>query len=180
MKTARFFARIALPLLVICTAVALLLAGVDMLTRDIISENSRLEKENAIRALYPSLTDFSEREFAALPEGVNTVYLVYEGTRVSGNAVDLTVTGFGGDLNMMVAITPDGKVGGVRVISHGETPGFGSRATAAEYLAQYIGLSGKLTLGEEIDAISGATVSSRAVLAGVNLALSLELGGDAS
>ena len=51
-----------------------------------------------------------------------------------------------------------------------ETPGLGSRVNDANYLSQYNGTGGKLALGSDIDAISGATISSRSVLAGVNRA----------
>lgn len=176
-KQISFYARIALPLLAICMIVAALLSAVNMLTRDIIAANAAEEKRAAVEALYPSFATLTEE--TSDTEGVNTVYTVLEADgEILGYAVDLTVVGFGGDLNMMVAIRPDGCVGGVRVVSHAETPGFGSRAALPEHLAQYIGLGGSLMLGQDVDAVSGATVSSRAVHAGVNLALSLELGGD--
>ena len=178
MKKLKYLARIALPLLFICASVALLLGGVNLFTRERIAENMRLEKEAAVRALFPQMTAMEKRDMATLPEGVSAVYRVYEGTRVSGNAVDLTVLGFGGELNLIVSVTADGTVGGVRAVSHSETPGFGSRALLPDFLAQYVGLSGELQLGRDLDGITGATVSSRAVTAGVNLALSLGLGGE--
>jgi electron transport complex protein RnfG len=62
---------------------------------------------------------------------------------------------------------------GVEIISLSETPGLGSRVDDAEYLAQYSGMSVNKVpaLGEDVDAISGATISSRAVLSGVQKAL---------
>ena len=58
-------------------------------------------------------------------------------------------------------------------MSLSETPGLGSRVQEAAYLDQYKGQSGTLTLGEDVDAIAGATVSSRAVLNGVNRAVEI-------
>jgi len=71
----------------------------------------------------------------------------------------------------MVGVNADGSVQGVEIISHSETPGFGAKADDPDYLGQYRGQSGKLTLGRDVEAISGATISSRAILGGVNQAL---------
>jgi electron transport complex protein RnfG len=77
---------------------------------------------------------------------------------------------------MMVATQPSGEMLGVKIVSMSETPGLGSRVGADEHLSQYqgdfwYGHDKDLTLGEDIDAISGATISSRAVNEGVNRAL---------
>ncbi|MCI8388536.1 MAG: FMN-binding protein, partial [Clostridiales bacterium] len=64
-----------------------------------------------------------------------------------------------------------GQLAGIKIVSHAETPGLGSRVNDNEYLSQYNGLSGKLTISKDVDAISGSTISSKAVLAGVNSAL---------
>ena len=69
---------------------------------------------------------------------------------------------------------------GVRVVSHSETPGLGSRAMISDYLDNFIGVGESLTVGEDLDAVSGATISSKAVVSGINLALSLGLGGVAA
>ena len=178
MKRASYYIRIAGSLLLICMVTALLLAAVNLLTRDVIAENARREKEEAIALLYPSFVRMEELPVLGEAEGVHTVYAVYEESGMAGYVVDLETTGFGGPINMMVGISPEGVVSGVRVVSHSETPGFGSRAAEQAYLAAYTGKGGELVLGADIDAVSGATISSRAILAGVNLALSLGLGGE--
>lgn len=176
MKNASYYIRITCSLLAICAVVALLLATVNIFTRDIIAANAQKEREQAVTDIYPSMTVMKEQENDWL-DGVNTVYAVYENDVWIGYAVDLNSRGFGGDINMIVGIGADGAVTGVRVISHSETPGLGSKATVADYLKNYIGVGEQLTIKEDIDAVSGATISSKAVLAGVNLALSLGLGG---
>lgn len=60
---------------------------------------------------------------------------------------------------------------GVEIVSLSETPGLGARVNNAEYLRQYVGKGSGLTIGKEISAISGATISSKAVLTGVNTAV---------
>ena len=70
----------------------------------------------------------------------------------------------------MVGYLSDGTIRSVAVVSHSETPGLGDKITKDDYRSQYAGKSGTLTLGEDIDAISGATYSSRYVMEGVNKA----------
>ena len=87
--------------------------------------------------------------------------------------------GFGGDMTLMVGYDGARTILGVSIVSHSETPGLGARVkTEAGYLDQYVGKSGEVVLNKngvadgenDVDAISGATISSRAVLTGVNRA----------
>ncbi|MFR2465176.1 MAG: FMN-binding protein, partial [Clostridia bacterium] len=96
-----------------------------------------------------------------------------------GVAMKVMGTGYGGDMEMAVGIDADGNVTGVSIISHGETPGLGAKATEADFIDQYSGKNAKETLTvvkgdaaeNEISAISGATITSRGVTEGVNEAL---------
>ena len=176
MKDMKHYLKVALSLLLICTVVAGMLAAVNALTVDIIAANAQKERERAVGELFSDMTSMKDTQGEWL-EGVNTVYAVYQHDAWIGYAVDLNTRGFGGDINMIVGLGTDGTVCGVRVISHGETPGLGSRATLASYLDNFIGVGEQLTVKEDVDAISGATISSKAVVNGINLALSLGLGG---
>lgn len=176
MSNMKYYFRVAASLLLICTVVSVLLAVVNGVTVDIIAVNEQKAKEDAIRNIYPALATMqtAEGEWA---EGVNAVYTVYgEGETLIGYAVDLNSAGFGGDINMMVGIDAAGTVVGTRVISHSETPGLGSKATVDGHLAKYDGKNGEIP--EKLDAVTGATISSKAIIAGINLALSLDLGGE--
>ena len=176
MKDMKYYLKVTLSLLLICTVVAGLLAVVNSLTADRIAENAQRRREQAVSAIFSDMT-LMQNTNVSWPEGVDTVYSIYRSYACIGFAVDLTVRGFGGDINMIVGIGPDGTVRGVRVISHAETPGLGSRATLSDYLDNFIGVGERLTIKEDVDAISGATISSKAVVDGINLALSLRLGG---
>ena len=169
----KYYLRITLPLLTICTVVAVLLAAVNIATRDTIARNAQREKEAAIASLYPDFSAVTEDK-RAYPAGVHTVYRVCDGDRQLGYAVSLESRGFGGMVQMMIGITQTGTVSGIRVLSHSETPGLGSRALEQGYLASFHGLAA----GGTVDGISGATFSSKAVKNGVALALSLGLGGE--
>ena len=91
-------------------------------------------------------------------------------------AVKVLPGGFGGNITMMVGIR-NGQLTGISVISHAETPGLGAVAAAQNakgeaFRSQFVGQSGTLTVGDQIDAISSATITSNAVVTGVNAALS--------
>lgn len=155
--------RIGLPLFVICAAVALIVSFVHAMTADVIAEAADRQKREAIVRI------FGEAEITEgdpLP-GADAFFSVGD----MGWCVNLTVGGFGGDIALMVGVNTDGSVRGVEIISHSETPGFGAKADDPDYLGQYSGKTGKFALGREVDAISGATISSRAILGGVNQAL---------
>ena len=93
----------------------------------------------------------------------------------------VTVTdkeGYGGDIQITVGVTKDGTVSGVSILSISETAGLGMRATEAKFQKQYVGkntdkfyVSKDGGEGEPIDAISGATITSRAFTGAVNTAI---------
>lgn len=155
--------RIGMPLFVICAAVALIVSFVHTITADVIAQAAAQQKREAIVRI------FGEAEITELDPlaGTDAFFSVGE----LGWCVNLSAGGFGGDIALMVGVNADGSVQGVEIISHSETPGFGAKADDPDYLGQYRGLTGKLTLGRDVEAISGATISSRAVLGGVNQAL---------
>ena len=163
---------IGLRLLLICAVVAGIVSLVYSVTKPKAEENLRATKSAAIAEIFGT-NDLTFEE-SATDAGFYTVHYG-EGHTAIGYCVESTSGGFGGDLTLMVGFDPDGTIKGVSVVSHSETPGLGARVkTDADYLTQYNGKSGKLTLkkdgGNDVDAISGATISSRAVLTAVNAA----------
>ena len=161
---------IGLKLLVICAAVAAVVAGVYFLTEDRCEENIRLQKREAILEIFAGQqVEYSEK---AIEDCV--LYTVTSDGATVGYCVEVASPGFGGDVSLMVGYLADGTVKSVSVVSHSETPGLGSVVCEEAYLEQYgAGLSGVLTLGEDVDAKAGATVTSRAILSGVNRATEL-------
>ena len=166
----KFILGIALKLLIISAVTALLLAGVNALTAPRIAENNELEKKNALAAIFPSSDDCQLTDISA--DGVELVYLVLKDGDLLGYAASVSTMGFGGEIELMVGVTAEGTVKGIKVVSHSETPGLGSRVDDEGYLSQYAGLGGNLSIGSDVDAITGSTISSKAVLRGGNAALS--------
>ncbi len=158
--------KITLPLSIICIAVALMLAVVNALTADTIAANNAREKEAAILSIFP---DGDGTELNYSPDGTE-VYRVKDGESVIGYCVSVAENGFGGAVNMMVGVDTAGSVCGVKIVSLSETPGIGTKVKSDGFLATFQG-NQLFVIGENFDGISGATVSSKAVVRGVNRAL---------
>ena len=134
--------------------------------------SSRIRRKKSTKGLTQRLTKL---EVQPDQKAVLEVYRAENG----GVAMKVMGTGYGGDMEMAVGIDADGNVTGVSIISHGETPGLGAKATEADFIDQYSGKNAKETLTvvkgdaaeNEISAISGATITSRGVTEGVNEAL---------
>ncbi len=163
---------IGLKLLLVCAVVAAVVSGVYLLTDARYRSNIRLQKEKAIREIFDPEGSLAAMRVQELPfDGEETAYAVYDGDRLVGYCVETVSSGFGGDMALTVGFHTDGSIKGVSIVSMSETPGLGSRVGEDNYLDSYIGKSGSLAFGEGVDAISGATISSRAVLNGVNRAV---------
>lgn len=167
-----FVLRLALTLLIICTVVAALLAAVNSYTAPIIAKQKEEKTRQAIEAVLPGGGEEVEFE-----DDTGMVTALYASD--SGWAVQVTANGFGGAIDMMVGIDKAGKVIGVSIISHAETPSLGAvaaenNAAGEAFRSRFAGLSGTLAVSKDggtVDAISGATITSRAVVDGVNAAL---------
>ncbi len=163
--------RISGVLCIICAAVALVLSLVNILTADRIAANEENEKRKAIVALFGSDSIVYE-PIESVSANVNEILTVKDGEEHLGYSVSASPAGFGGGVNIMVGIGVDGVVMGVRIVSHSETPGLGSRVQNDSFLNQFNGKEGSLASGQDYDIISGSTISSQAVAKGVSDALS--------
>ena len=163
--------RLTVTLLAICAVVAAVLAGVNMITKDRIAEIQVQKTENAIQEVLPDAHDLQQLPLSGDAGIVQAVYAAGKSF-----AVQVAPGGFDGEVTMMVGIS-NGAVTGISVISHTETPGLGAVAAAQNakgeaFRGQFVGQSGTLAVGDQIDAMSGATITSNAVVTGVNAALS--------
>lgn len=174
-STFRYVLRLAGTLLLITSVVAALLAWVNSITADRIAQTKAQKTTNAIAAVLPDADTAAALD--SFPDNTGLITAVYASG--AGYALQVEPTGFGGTITMMVGVDKDDRVLGVSVISHTETAGLGAVAGAetAKGLAfrdQYTGMTGTLAVtkdGGAVDAISGATITSRAVTQGVNAAL---------
>lgn len=162
---------IALKLMLISALTALLLSAVNALTAPTITANSEAQRKEAILSIFSDADEIAVSDI--ITQDVDSIYIAYKGDKVLGYAASVSPNGFGGELDIMVGISSEGSVAGIKLVSHSETPGLGSRVGSSSFLEQYYGLSGSISLGDDVDAITGSTISSKAVTSGVNSALSV-------
>ena len=171
-STVMYVLRLALTLLAITAVVAAALAGVNSITAPAIAELNARKTQDAIQLVLPG----GGEAMADFP-AVDLVSKVYEGE--NGYAVEVTPGGFDNTITMMVGVDTQGKVLGISIIKHTETAGLGAVSAAStpageNFRGQFVGASGSVSVtkdGGTMDAITGATITSRAVCAGVNAAL---------
>lgn len=164
-------------LVAICLVVTGLLAFVNSITAPIIEENSIKAANEARAELLPAADTFTafDGELAVVEEGKIFATECYIADNGSGMVVTVKTKSFGGLLTEMIGLDSKGKITGVKVTAHGDTPGLGTKAHDAGYLQQYVGLTEATDVTAKGDAnvthVSGATISSNAVHAGVYAAL---------
>jgi len=171
MKNVLYILRLTVTLLLICALVAGVLAGVNAITKDKIAAIQAQKTLDAIAEVLPGVEGLEQMTLSGDTGIVKSAYVSDE-----GYAVEVAPIGFDGEVTLMVGITSGGEVTGISVISHTETPGLGAVAAAKNqrgeaFRNQFIGAAGELAVGENVDAISGATITSKAVTEGVNAAL---------
>ena len=170
-STVMYVLRLALTLLIITAVVAALLAGVNSITAPAIAELNAQKTQEAIELVLPGGGDAVDFPETAL---VSKVY-----ASENGYAVEVTPGGFDNTITMMVGVDKAGSVLGISIISHTETAGLGAVAAAGTpageaFRNEFVGASGSVSVtkdGGEVDSITGATITSRAVCVGVNAAL---------
>ena len=166
--------RLAGTLFLIAALVALALAGVNSVTAPAIEKLNAQKTQDAIAAVLPGGFDTEVTDFA---DATGIVSKVYQGA--NGYAVEVGPGGFDNTITMMVGIDNEGKVLGISVVSHTETAGLGAVADAdtpkgIAFREQFVGAAGSVAVSKDggtMDAITGATITSRAICVGVNAAL---------
>ena len=184
-------------LMAITLIAGIALGGVNLLTRDII-EQHRIEANAAsYKVVLPEAENFSLsdagsafiKEYGKEVYGNGTYGRVYineafegmKGGEVIGYALNVsTMDGFDGEITISIGIAKDGTITGISFTEINETPGMGMRCAEPEWMAQFAGVntdsfvllkSGGSSQPGEIDSVSGASISSGAVVNAVNAAI---------
>ena len=185
----KYLFKLAGILMVICAIVAALLGVVNGVTADKIAALQAEKLQQSLQVVFPG-AEFTEVDvtddlvtLAASPDAESGLAAIYAAS-TGGYALEVKPTGFGGSIDMIVGIDGDGNVTGISVISHTETAGIGTKIVADKpnkngvgVLTQFVGRgAGEGNLftvnsgSNEVDAISGATVTTKAITRGVNAA----------
>jgi Na+-translocating ferredoxin:NAD+ oxidoreductase subunit G len=187
-KTESTFRNMALSLTLISLGASACLGFVYELTKKPIALSSLNKKLEAIRQVVPDFTNNPDNEMYRLPTGEGDSLDIYPAKKdgeVIGYAVSTyTKTGFSGNINLMAGFKPDGTIINITVLEQKETPGLGTKMTEPEFKDQFNEMNPadfKLKVkkdGGPVDAITAATISSRAFCDAVQRAYNtLQKGG---
>lgn len=163
----------ALVLFLISVIVTAALAGTNALTKGTIAELAAQAEAEAMSRVIEA--DTFEPAKCADGDQAFTYNIAKSGDETVGYVFVTASSGYGGDVSVMTAVDTEGVILAIEVLSVAdETPGLGANAGKSEWWAQFAGKSGELAVskdGGEIDALTGATITSRAVTDAVNTAL---------
>lgn len=170
----------------------LVLGGVYQLTKEPIAEQKRLKKEMACKEVYADAASFAEAADFDTESAAAVLAVEYPGQDIdevmeamdeTGNVLGyvLTVTtheGYGGDIQFTMGVTKEGLLNGISLLTITETAGLGMRADevlkpqfAGKSVEKYESVKTGAAAENQIDAISGATITTDALVNGVNAGL---------
>lgn len=165
-------------MLTIAVASAASIGYVYQKTAEPIAVAKKQKTLNAIKELVGNFDNNPFDEKTDLSDGENELYPAREDGIITAVAVKSSSNnGFGGKIELITGILTDGTLAGCKIIEQNETPGLGSKVTESKFSNQFVGLNtftDKIDLnkdGGEIDAVTGATISSRAVVEAVKKAV---------
>ncbi|WP_369018721.1 RnfABCDGE type electron transport complex subunit G [Thermatribacter velox] len=165
--------KVASVLALVCVIAAVSLAAVNEVTQKEILRRAQEELKEALGAVFPSADTFQKIE-VTLPEepeskdfSILELYQAFSGDKEVGHVFKVESSGYGGPILLLIGIsTVDNTITGIQVLEHQETPGLGSNIAEPEFLGQFVGKSidDPFKLNQDVKAITGATISSRAMV----------------
>ena len=182
MKSIKEYIVPTVTLFIICLVATLLLGVTNSVTAPIIADLAVETEKKSRQIVFADASSFGEAEI--LEDGTSVVAALDESGNVIGHVVVNVAKGYGGDMSVMTGVDADGKVTGINVLSHSETAGLGAKATEDSFRDRFVGLIQGITVSKDkagdnsIDAITGATITSRAVVEAVNAAIEAAGGAD--
>ena len=184
----------ALTLITLVAGVAL--GAVHGITKDPIARQEALTKEAAYKEVFADAESYETVEMTDELAGqlrssldsegykAQSIDEVVDAVDASGNSLGYVITvitseGYGGDIKFSMGIQADGTMNGISILSISETAGLGMRANTDEFKSQFVGKNtdqivytkNGASADNEIDALSGATVTTNAMTNGVNAGL---------
>ena len=164
---------VMLPLAAIVAACVLLL-GLSAALQGVGSARAQSEHLRIMRTILPGSESFVVEPYTGEDENIRSVHKAE-----NGFVVETVTAGYAGEIRMMVGVSSEGTVTGLVVMDMEETYGLGGKAlTDHKFLSQMLNTSGEAEVGTNVDAISGATVTSKAVVRSVNSAIAFVTGAD--
>ncbi|SFB13125.1 RnfABCDGE type electron transport complex subunit G [Clostridium frigidicarnis] len=171
--------KLGIKLLIITAVAGLILGFVFNVTKAPIADQEKSNNEAAMKELIVTADKFEKKDIT-LTDGVLEVNEGKKGNDVVGYTLKMSTKGYGGQIQLMVGISKEGKLAGIKILSQSETPGLGANATLPSFYEQYkekpiskdleVVKSGT-SEDNQIQALTGATITSKAVTTGVNEAI---------
>lgn len=171
----RDMVKTTVPLFIICVVVAFSLAFVNSITKDTIEQRTAQAAEEKRRIVLNDADEFKEIEGWESKDETGLIrkaYEAYEDGSIVGYVFMAYPVGYGGEIPVTVGINTEGKITGVEIGSNNETPGLGAKTADDKFRGQFTNkdIQQELTIvkrsakaDSEIQAVSGATISSTAV-----------------
>lgn len=164
-KLGQYYPILALTVVVFISVAVL--SGMDFFTRDTIQYQKELKVQRMLNQLFPEMTAYD------FDESTDIYTISSDGSKVGYAFLGVGV-GYGGNIDIVVGMENKTTLRGIAVIAHAETPGLGDKILLPDFTNRFIGLDiSEINLtrdGGKVDAITGATISSRAVVDGVRAA----------
>lgn len=168
--------KIGLTLFAITAVSATFLATVNKFTAPIITKNQTKKTYSSMQKVIPEAKEFQTIDITDTEKISQAYFALNEIGEKIGVCIISTANGYGGEITVLTGIV-SGEIRGVDILSHSETPGLGAKAANPEFKEQFTGKTYGILLVKsgasqnEINAISGATISSTAVTNAVTTAL---------
>ena len=141
-----------------------LVTWTDSITEDKIEEQKEQQIQSMLKEMFPSMSEYT------FEDDIYTIY--FDGASV-GYAFLAVGKGYGGDIDILIGLEDETTIKGITIISQSETPGLGSRIAESSFASTFAGVNiDDVALkkdGGQIDALTGATISSRAVVEAVRI-----------
>lgn len=166
-------------LFVICVVSTVLLALTNQVTSPMITELAAKTAAETRQTVLSSAKSFSDAKTVKLGGTEYTYYEGLNGDQVVGYVFTTQSKGYGGAVEIMTGVDLKGAVTGIQTLTLNETAGLGMNAKNESFRDQFKGKSGKINVSksnpgdDEIQALTGATITSKAVTDAVNIALEL-------
>ena len=159
-------------LLAITAIAGLILAFAHDITKAPIEAKAKADQAVAMKVVLEA-EEFTDLTDDITNESITGLFEAKTGGNAAGYVFQVNSSGYGGKIELMVGINGEGAVSGIKILSHTETPGLGSKAEDPTFTEQFKGLPAEteLAVGSDIQAITGATITSKAVTNGVNTAI---------
>ena len=183
-----------LPILTIALA-ALILFGVSFGLKSVAASNAQIEHLRLMQTLLPGSKKFTDEAYSGEDANIRSVH-----KGENGFVIETVTYGYASEITMLIGVSNEGKVTGLMVRDLHETYGLGAEAlTDHAFLAQFLNTTGDVAIGTAgadafsgatdaaagetstyVDAITGATVTSKAIARSVNSAVAYVTGADVS